>query len=251
MTWMRIKKAYWGHGLLPLMSAILVVGLFQLSLVPQASGEEAPGYLWGGRWDLSTWGFTSQGLVVWVIANDNLRLDVFDSPGSTAISSSDLGLVWGEEGRGWTVVTNQLGKGTFNQWGEGWKPLDPKLGFYLFQLVQRIEDFYKAAGMFSGQQTEKVYILDSLSQPGHRYSAAQQNLIQRGLGQGGTGEILHMKTLREKSGTASSTLALASTRRPGAVHFVPTWQGRELAIIPFEVFAPVWTLGELLDFPVN
>ncbi len=234
----------------PVRTGLLVV-LWTLALIANAAaaGSGVPGdtaRLWGGHWALRTWGYRSEGFFGWIKSGTDVRLEILESSCPSTSDVDGLQRLWRQDGEGWTLIAGSGGGGTINRWGREWRPLDPVQQGLLLQVAEKLPRLLAAGN--PGERSVS-FILPPAPRPGMT-PAFRENLVVRGLGQGGLGQII---TLAEKVPGAAAAgellVNLTSSRRPGVVSLYICWQGVPGGEVPLEVFAPLWPLGDFLKFP--
>ncbi len=227
------RRVYRGISLLTVCLTVLV-----LAGVAAAGSD---GNLWGGSWELSTWGYSARGVAVWVVGEPGVRLEVMscDLPLAEAMRA-----LWRQEGQGWTVVTGG-GTGVSCPWAGQWSTLDRAESDIVERLAVELPCF------LSGQETRRKLVIRR-PEPIRGRSAFHSDLAVRGLGQGGAGEILHLvlRTARLDD-SPGEHLSLSSSRRPGGVELALFWLGENQGDLPPEFYAPLWPLSEFLEFPTR
>ncbi len=206
-----------------------------------AVGGQAGCRLWAGTWQLDTWGYSGGGVAAWVNGPQGIRLEVMESalPGSTAMDS-----LWHRQGRGWTLVLDDTGAGVVGAWDGQWRPLDRELGNLLARLVAAL-----AQGDPTGGSSRLVI---PGPEPGPGISGFHARLTTRGLGQGGSGEVITLvRQERHETEANTHSLRLSSSRRPGRIGLALDHEGSALGDLPPEFFSPLWPLAEFFAFPAE
>ncbi len=233
-----------------------------------ARADDVPGQLWTGTWRISTWGYESEGTIAWISSGPNIRFEILERVGPGTLDS-----LWRQEGDGWTLIAGGDGQGTINKWGREWRALDELSGNFLLQVSRRIPELYQRLGRVTSFPkhtwgslarppvlilprakvperflVESSFVLD-VGTPSGAPATILRNLVRRGYGQGGPGEIVTLKVAWDGGKNLKQPLTVSSSRRPGRIRIVPSVLGSEFENVPLELFAPLWPLGEFLKLP--
>lgn len=186
-------------------------------------------------WTAEVLGRKASGLLGWLEGPDrSLRLEL-----GQADQASNPSFLLAQDGEGWTVILGPDDEGTFNAWGREWRQVDPGLG----QLVRGAVDFFSSSQ--AGSSTRRLVIPDLTpdGDPADSGTAFRRDMVRRGRGRGGAGEIVILTRMAPEKETPW-LFEIRSTRRPGSIKFGDL---RPLALecpIP-EVFVPLWPLSAL------
>lgn len=219
---------------------------------PATDRAEPPGAalvdtLFGAGWRIEALGRLASGRMCWLAGGrGELRVEILrsedeDPPAGPAAGEFPAALL-AQDGQGWTVVLGPDDQGTWNAWGREWAAADPSLGpLVRFGLQQLAPGAGGPAGPLASRVRRSVRP-SAPSTPGEP-SAFRREMVHRGLGQGGQGEIL---TLDRGPGRA----ILTSSRRPGMVEILLPVHAQLIRPPIPEVFTPLWPLDALLEnFP--
>jgi len=242
------------------------------------------GILSSTQWSASVLSHHAGGTVCWVFGSDgSLRVEVFQDHGSQTdaagnpgdLAALDLAPLLTRTGDGWTLVLGPDDTGTLNAWNREWREVPVGLAQMVRLVTTSLRDYpvrppensqVRAVGI-SGRagpiarprilaavphhledqevwryQLASLELQDpeSMQAPGFR-----KNMVTRGRGTGGPGEILVLRWIRQ-TGQNDQTgygLSISSSRRPGEFSLQPP-QRQEVPRPEPEVFLPLWSLSQ-------
>jgi hypothetical protein len=186
-------------------------------------------------WTAEVLGRRASGLLGWIEGPDrSLRLELGQDG-----QGSDPTFLLAQDGEGWTVILGPDGEGTFNGWGREWRRVDPGLG----QLVRGAVDFLSSNQEGPSSRRLEIPDLNPEGNPAAPGRSFRRDMVRRGRGRGGAGEIVVLTRLAPKN-EAPWAYEIRSTRRPGRIKLGVL---RPLSLdcpVP-EVFVPLWPLSDL------
>lgn len=237
------------------------------------------------RWSATAYSHRAGGTVCWIFGEDgSLRVEVFlDNRGQPEAGENtgepaaiDLAPLWTRSGDGWTLVLGPDDSGTLNAWDSGWRNVPWGLAQLVRLVTTALREYPdRPADSSHGQSVDLPWrsgtiprpkILGTgLRQPGAkevwRYQLAtldlqdsqpvdvpgfRRNMVARGRGTGGRGEILVLRWRGDGQGGFS--LNLRSSRRPGELVLQPV-QRQGVPKPEPEVFLPLWPLSQFFEIP--
>jgi hypothetical protein len=220
--------------------AVLVAGALLFVLIPAHEGSAAPGDgedvldLHVAVWDAAAYSHRVSGPLGWLRGPDgSLRLEL-GAEGPDA----DPRTLLERSGDGWTLILGPEGEGTLNAWGREWRRVDPGLA----SLAREAVAFFDRTGAEAERRRLVVPDLGEGDRPADQAASLRRELVRRGRGRGGRGEIIVLE--RFAPGDPAGAFEIRSTRRPGRIRVgVPST--RPLVCPIPEVFLPLWPLDEI------
>lgn len=186
-------------------------------------------------WTAEVLGRRASGLLGWIEGPDHsLRMEM-----GKASQVSDPTFLLAQKGEGWTVILGPEGEGTFNSWGREWRRVDPGLG----QLVRGAVEFLSSSQDGPSKQRLEIPDLTPEGKPADPERSFRRDMVRRGRGRGGAGEIVVLTRLDPKK-EAPWAYEIHSTRRPGKIK-LGNLQPLSLECAVPEVFVPLWPLSDL------
>ncbi len=273
-----IRKCTW------ILLASLVMLLFPDSDSPAVQLPAGHSSLTSTTWAASAYSRHAGGIICWIYGSDgSLRLEVSDTPagrdgnapGAGSQPFADLEPVLNWTGDGWTMILGPDDTGTLNAWGREWRQVPPGLA-QIARLVTvslrsypgKRPDF--SFGTFTGPKsrwariphpqfsvsrelpdqggTTWLFQLSSLDLDGSKDTTKSDfrgNMVARGRGTGGRGEIVSLAWF-STTGSEGYGLEITSSRRPGTLRLEPP-RDLDVKTPEPEVFLPLWPLSQFLE----
>jgi hypothetical protein len=264
----------------------LVLPFLVFSAIPgEGRAQELPdtsSTLFQSHWTGSVLGRTESGALCWVAGPEGaLRLEILFGAESSGIQGSPSHLLEAllqQRGQGYCLVLGEGADGTFNPWGEPWQRLDSAVAHWLVAVARLVADgpdapstsllpWREVTPATRGPEFRRAPGRVSLASPASRTWHAElpalkrvtgepalasdtttfrSASVQRGLGRGGSAEILRLAF----SPGSPGTWTLTTSRKPGRLELSDPHR-HAIRVPGLEAFAPLWPLAELLIFDVK
>lgn len=237
------------------------------------------------QWSASAYSHRAGGTVCWIFGEDgSLRVEVFlDNRGQPEAGENsgdpaavDLAPLLTRTGDGWTLVLGPDDSGTLNAWDREWRNVPGGLAQLARLVTTALRDFPdRPADSSQVQSVDQPWRSGTIPRPKMlgprprqpessevwRFQLAtldlqesepvdvpgfRRNMVARGRGTGGSGEILVLRWRAD--GQSGVLLNLRSSRRPGELVLQPV----QLQGVPKpepELFLPLWPLSQFFEIP--